>query len=252
MTRHTTFCINSLAHWTGLQPYTEEVTAKGNYLLAFLTSGEGNHNFHHAFPKDFRNGPHPADWDPTKWIIYFLHVYTPLVPSIARTPESAIRKAKAHVHRANADRLDAAVPADERVRKLEELPVWSRAEVRKRHGEWVATRDGRRRRVLLLLEGCVVDAGAYLEDHASTGYMMMGQADESSPAVLLSSSRTALPLSLRRFLSPLLYSSTRSHLARPHLSLTRDTHPARQNRRITSHRCHLFQAVIAKDQKRRS
>lgn len=55
---HTTFCINSLAHWTGLQPYTEEVTAKGNYvsgrwlgrglsshcqLLAILTSGEGNH-----------------------------------------------------------------------------------------------------------------------------------------------------------------------------------------------------------------
>lgn len=54
--RHTTFCINSLAHWTGLQPYTHEVTAKGNYvsrsphrdrannqLLALLTSGEGNH-----------------------------------------------------------------------------------------------------------------------------------------------------------------------------------------------------------------
>ena len=52
---HTTFCINSLAHWTGLQPYTEEVTAKGNYvsfceslaltfqILALLTSGEGNH-----------------------------------------------------------------------------------------------------------------------------------------------------------------------------------------------------------------
>jgi len=30
--RHTTFCINSLAHWTGLQPYTEEVSAKGNYV----------------------------------------------------------------------------------------------------------------------------------------------------------------------------------------------------------------------------
>lgn len=31
---HTTFCINSLAHWTGLQPYTEEVTARGNYVSA--------------------------------------------------------------------------------------------------------------------------------------------------------------------------------------------------------------------------
>jgi hypothetical protein len=33
--RHTTFCINSLAHWTGLQPYTEEVSAKGNYVSPF-------------------------------------------------------------------------------------------------------------------------------------------------------------------------------------------------------------------------
>lgn len=32
ISRHTTFCINSLAHWTGLQPYTEEVSARGNYV----------------------------------------------------------------------------------------------------------------------------------------------------------------------------------------------------------------------------
>lgn len=109
-----------------------------------------------------------SDWDPTKWIIYFLHVYTPLVPLIARTPESAIKKAKAHVHRAHADRLDASVPPEERIRKLEELPVWSRAEIRKRHGEWVQGDNGRRRRVLLLLEGCIVDAGGYLNEHVSS------------------------------------------------------------------------------------
>ena len=107
----------------------------------------------------------PSDWDPTKWIISFLHTYTSLVPTVARTPESAIRKARAHVHIAEADRLIASVPSDEQVRPLDELPVWSRAEVRKRHGEWVKAREGRRRRVLLLVEGCVVDAGAYLEDH---------------------------------------------------------------------------------------
>ena len=46
---HTTFCINSLAHWTGMQPYTDEISARGNYFLALLTSGEANHNFHHRF-----------------------------------------------------------------------------------------------------------------------------------------------------------------------------------------------------------
>ncbi|KAK6906448.1 hypothetical protein I203_100433 [Kwoniella mangroviensis CBS 8507] len=162
---HTTFCINSLAHWTGLQPYTEEVTARGNYLLAVLTSGEGNHNFHHAFPKDFRNGPHPADWDPSKWFIWVLHKYTSLVPTIARTPESAVRKARARVFMAQADRLTEALPPHEMVRPKEYLPVWSRAEVRKRHGEYVKEEHGVRRRVLVLLEGCVVDVGGYLEDH---------------------------------------------------------------------------------------
>ena len=121
-----------------------------------------------------------SDWDPTKWIIFFLHVYTTLVPSIARTPESSIRKAKAHVHRAEADRLDASVPTEERVCRLEELPVWSRAEVRKRHGEWVVGREGKRRRVLLIVEGCVVDAGPYLDDHVRT-QLAASEAEQFQP-----------------------------------------------------------------------
>ena len=28
--------INSLAHWEGLQPYTDEVTARGNLVSEFL------------------------------------------------------------------------------------------------------------------------------------------------------------------------------------------------------------------------
>ena len=67
------------------------------------------------------------------------------------------------MHRAEADRLVSSVPVDERVRQIDELPVWSRAEVRKRHGE----RVGNRRRVLLLLEGCVIDAGDYIDEHVS-------------------------------------------------------------------------------------
>lgn len=41
LTWHTTFCINSLAHWTGSQDYSLEFTARGNLLLALLTNGEG-------------------------------------------------------------------------------------------------------------------------------------------------------------------------------------------------------------------
>jgi len=178
---HTTFCINSLAHWTGLQPYTQEVTARGNYLIALLTSGEGNHNFHHAFPKDFRNGPHPADWDPTKWIIYLLHKYTPFVPTIARTSDAAIVKARARSHMAEADRLFGSVKTDALVKNVEDLPVWTVAEIRRRHGEWVRVGEERRRRVLVLVDGCVVDVGGYLEDHPGGQYLLMSHSVFSLP-----------------------------------------------------------------------
>ncbi|PWW76962.1 hypothetical protein C7212DRAFT_278864 [Tuber magnatum] len=94
MTWHCTFLINSMAHYIGRQEYTIEVTARGNLLLAMLTQGEGNHNFHHAFPSDYRNGFKSTDWDPTKWIIALMHTFTSLVPSVHTTPDREVERAK--------------------------------------------------------------------------------------------------------------------------------------------------------------
>ncbi len=69
VSHHFTFFINSLAHMWGSQPYTEENTARDNFVLAFLTYGEGYHNFHHMFAHDYRNGVHLWQWDPSKWFI---------------------------------------------------------------------------------------------------------------------------------------------------------------------------------------
>ena len=71
---HTTFLVNSVAHLYGTRPYTEENSARDNGLLAFITNGEGYHNFHHKFPSDFRNGVRWYQWDPTKWLIASLNV----------------------------------------------------------------------------------------------------------------------------------------------------------------------------------
>jgi stearoyl-CoA desaturase (delta-9 desaturase) len=90
---HSTFCINSFAHWAGEQLYSNEVSARGNLFLALLTHGEGYHNFHHEFPKDFRNGYRLFDWDPSKWFIYTLHTLTNQVPKLSRVPENEVRKA---------------------------------------------------------------------------------------------------------------------------------------------------------------
>jgi len=64
-----TFFINSLAHFWGSRPYTEANSARDNGFLAFLTYGEGYHNFHHIFQSDYRNGIRWWQWDPTKWMI---------------------------------------------------------------------------------------------------------------------------------------------------------------------------------------
>ncbi|MEM6581923.1 MAG: fatty acid desaturase [Pseudomonadota bacterium] len=67
---HVTFFINSLAHYWGSRPYTESNSARDNGFLAFLTYGEGYHNFHHIFQNDYRNGIRWWHWDPTKWMIH--------------------------------------------------------------------------------------------------------------------------------------------------------------------------------------
>ena len=67
---HSTFFINSLAHWIGDQEYSLLNSSRGNLFLAVLTAGEGHHNFHHSFPFDYRNGILWYHYDPTKWFIY--------------------------------------------------------------------------------------------------------------------------------------------------------------------------------------
>ena len=66
---HTTFFINSLAHFWGNQPYSDSHSAKDNPIVALLTYGEGYHNYHHTFQWDYRNGIRWYHFDPTKWLI---------------------------------------------------------------------------------------------------------------------------------------------------------------------------------------
>jgi stearoyl-CoA desaturase (delta-9 desaturase) len=67
-----TFLINSLCHFAGTKPFSDKITARDNWLTAIFTYGEGYHNFHHAFPGDYRNGIRWFDMDITKWLIYAL------------------------------------------------------------------------------------------------------------------------------------------------------------------------------------
>jgi stearoyl-CoA desaturase (delta-9 desaturase) len=65
-----TFCVNSLAHWLGEQPFDDRNSPRDHVITALVTLGEGYHNFHHEFPSDYRNAIEWWQYDPTKWMIY--------------------------------------------------------------------------------------------------------------------------------------------------------------------------------------
>lgn len=69
---HSTWFINSLAHYWGSKEYSREHSAMDNYIISLLTFGEGYHNYHHTFANDYRNGVKWYHYDPSKWIIWTL------------------------------------------------------------------------------------------------------------------------------------------------------------------------------------
>ncbi len=121
LSHHFTFFINSLAHIWGKQPYTDQNTARDNGWLAFVTYGEGYHNFHHIFEFDYRNGIRWWHFDPTKWLIKGCS-FIGLTHNLKVCPEDKIVKAKAlmQLKRAQAKALQLQIPdAEQLLQKME-------------------------------------------------------------------------------------------------------------------------------------
>ena len=93
VTHHTTFFINSAAHFFGTQPYTDTNSARDNAFLAPLTYGEGFHNYHHMWQWDYRNGVRWYQWDPAKWTIRGMS-WIGLASGLRMVPDPAIRRAR--------------------------------------------------------------------------------------------------------------------------------------------------------------
>ena len=89
-----TFCVNSMAHLVGNRPYDAESTAADSWLTAFITFGEGFHNYHHKFQSDFRAAIHWWQYDPTKWLILSCE-RVGLASNLRRTNPATIADAKA-------------------------------------------------------------------------------------------------------------------------------------------------------------
>lgn len=98
MVHHSTFFINSLCHYVGQQPYSLKDSSRDSAAVAFLTFGEGYHNFHHRFQYDYRNGVRWYHFDPTKWLIKTLETFH-LARNLRRASDVHIFKARLDVQR---------------------------------------------------------------------------------------------------------------------------------------------------------
>jgi stearoyl-CoA desaturase (delta-9 desaturase) len=116
VTHHTTFFINSAAHFFGTQPYTDANSARDNAFLAPFTYGEGFHNYHHMWQWDYRNGVKWYQWDPAKWVIKSLS-WLGLASGLRTVPDPVIQRARIRMEEKTLlARLDkAAPPAAERL-----------------------------------------------------------------------------------------------------------------------------------------
>lgn len=141
---HFTWFINSLAHMWGSQPYTDENTARDNPVLAFLTYGEGYHNFHHIFQNDYRNGIKWWHFDPTKWLIRGLS-FAGLASGLKRVPDLWIQRAQLRMQfkrvEAALEKRKARGEASEQVERLKARVAEEYAAFRKALEEWAKVKD---------------------------------------------------------------------------------------------------------------
>lgn len=63
-----TYCVNSFAHFSGDTPYNGDINARENLAVSLITMGEGWHNYHHSYPKDYK-ASRRGKYNPTTWFI---------------------------------------------------------------------------------------------------------------------------------------------------------------------------------------
>ncbi|KAI3404333.2 OLE1 [Candida oxycetoniae] len=146
-----TFCVNSLAHWIGVQPFDDRRTPRDHVLTAFVTFGEGYHNFHHEFPSDYRNALKWYQYDPTKIVIWCLSKLG-LAWNLKMFSQNAIEQGLLQQQQKKLDRMKQKLKWGT---KVEELPVWTREEFNER-----AKSEG-----LIIISGIIHDVKSFIKEH---------------------------------------------------------------------------------------
>jgi len=74
---HATWCVNSVAHMWGSTPYDSNISSRQNTFTSIVSSGEGWHNYHHAYPYDYRASEYNwnNEWNPTTLLLDTLSAF---------------------------------------------------------------------------------------------------------------------------------------------------------------------------------
>ena len=90
---HATFCVNSLCHLVGGQPYRSDDHSRNNWLVALLTFGEGWHNNHHRYPGSARQGFRWWQVDITYQLLRVLSLLR-VVKNLKQVPRAVVDEAR--------------------------------------------------------------------------------------------------------------------------------------------------------------
>ena len=159
--QHSTFCVNSLAHWLGEQPFDDKNTPRNHFITALCTVGEGYHNFHHQFPMDFRNAIKWYQYDPTKWFISACY-WLGLASHLKEFPSNEIKKGEYTMElkklKSVGETLDWPIDSNE-------LPVIS----------WTSFKELSKSRPLVLIHGFIHDVSSFIDEHPGGRHLLSKQ-----------------------------------------------------------------------------
>ncbi|KAJ8921482.1 hypothetical protein NQ315_003100 [Exocentrus adspersus] len=88
---HATWLVNSAAHLYGTKPFDKFILPVESKFVAFISIGEGWHNYHHSFPWDYRAAELGSKYCMTTYIIDLL-AYFGLAYDLKSAPYTMIRK----------------------------------------------------------------------------------------------------------------------------------------------------------------
>ncbi|KAJ9112530.1 hypothetical protein QFC22_006287 [Naganishia vaughanmartiniae] len=155
---HSTFCVNSLAHWLGETPFDNKHSPRDHIITALVTIGEGYHNFHHQFPMDYRNAYWSLGYDPTKWLIKASSLLG-LATHLKTFPENEIRKGVYTMQLTKLAEQSGTIqwPIDSNL-----LPVIS----------WDDFVEESKTRELMVIHGFIHDVSTFMNDHPGGAHLL--------------------------------------------------------------------------------